>query len=194
MEGSFESAIVAASDDRRRGNAMSEPVTTLDPRYGHPDAVATGWEETRKVLEAAQVSWITTVRDDGRPHVTPCTPVWLDEAIHVCTGASEQKALNLAGNSHVVVTTGCNDWAEGFDVVAEGAAEPVTDPGVLARLAEAWATKWDGNFQFVVGDGCLHHRGGGEEAATRVLVFSVVPSKVLVFTRGELAGHTTHRF
>jgi predicted pyridoxine 5'-phosphate oxidase superfamily flavin-nucleotide-binding protein len=78
---------------------MHDPVTTLDTRFGESDAVAIGWDETRQALEAAELFWISTVRRDGRPHVAPLVAVWLDEAIHFCTGPKEQKAINL-------VTTG----------------------------------------------------------------------------------------
>ena len=71
---------------------MNVPVTTLDQRFSEPGAVATGWDETRRLLEAAELFWITTVRADGRPHVTPLVAVWLDGAIHFSTGAAEQKA------------------------------------------------------------------------------------------------------
>ena len=37
------------------------------------------------------MSWLTTVRADGRPHVTPLVAVWLDDAIHFSTGPEEQK-------------------------------------------------------------------------------------------------------
>jgi len=40
---------------------MSEPITTMDPRYSDPEAVATPWEETRRVIEATQVFWLSTV-------------------------------------------------------------------------------------------------------------------------------------
>ena len=50
---------------------MTKPVSTLDPRYSDTDARATGWEETRRLLRTAELSWISTVRADGRPHVTP---------------------------------------------------------------------------------------------------------------------------
>jgi len=77
---------------------MAEPVTTLDRRFSDPEAVATGWDETRRVLETAELFWISTVRVDGRPHVTPLVAVWLDDALHFSTGATEQKAANLRGN------------------------------------------------------------------------------------------------
>ncbi len=143
---------------------MNEPVTKIDPRFRDPDAVATGWDETRRMLETAELFWISTVRADGRPHVTPLVAVWLDGAIHFCTGATEQKAMNLRGNPHVILTTGCNHWDAGLDVVVEGDAVQLTDDDVLERLCEAWA-----------------------------LVFSVTPTKILAFAKGNFS-HTRHQF
>ena len=167
---------------------MSDPVTKLDLRFSDPDAVATGWDETRRALEAADLFWITTVRRDGRPHVTPLVAVWLDEAIYFCTGPSEQKAINLTHNPHVILTTGCNHWDHGIDIVVEGDAIPVTDEEQLARLAEAWAGKWDGRWRFTVGGGGFQHADGGQ-----ALVFSVAHSNVLVFGKGKFS-QTRHRF
>jgi nitroimidazol reductase NimA-like FMN-containing flavoprotein (pyridoxamine 5'-phosphate oxidase superfamily) len=166
---------------------MNVPVTTLDERFSEPDAVASGWEETRRLLETAELFWITTVRADGRPHVTPLVAVWLDGAIHFATGAAEQKAVNLAGNPHVILTTGCNAWDTGTDVVIEGDAEQVTADDQLKRLADAWATKWDGRWRYEVRDGGFHHQPGA------ALVFSVTPTKVLAFGKGTFS-HTRHRF
>ena len=123
---------------------MEHPLPRLDERFSDPDTQATPWETTRQVLEAAQLFWITTVRSDGRPHVTPLVAVWLDEALHFSTGLEEQKAVNLAGNPHVVLTTGCNHWDQGLDVVVEGEAQRVTARATLERLAAAWTAKWDG--------------------------------------------------
>jgi nitroimidazol reductase NimA-like FMN-containing flavoprotein (pyridoxamine 5'-phosphate oxidase superfamily) len=88
---------------------MSEPITTLDPRYSVPDSIATDWETTRRALETAQVFWLSTMRADGRPHVTPVVAVWLDGAIHILTGEARQKARNLRASPHVALTTRCND-------------------------------------------------------------------------------------
>src|SRR5712692_438673 len=169
---------------------MNEPVTKIDPRFSDPDAVATGWDETRRVLETAELFWISTVRADGRPHVTPLVAVWLDGAIHFCTGATEQKAMNLRGNPHVILTTGCNHWDGGLDVVVEGDAVQLTDDDVLERLAEAWATKWDGRWQYEVRGGVFHHES---DDAVTVLVFSVTPTKILAFAKGNFS-HTRHQF
>lgn len=165
---------------------IDEPVTELDERFSDAGAHATTWADARAVLEAAQLSWVSTVRSDGRPHVTPLVAVWLDGALHFTTGPEEQKAVNLAANPHVVVTTGCNRWDEGLDVVVEGEARRVTDRAVLEGLAAAWTTKWDGSWQFAVTDG-----GFLNDAHGLALVFAVEPTKVLAFGKRPFS-HTRH--
>lgn len=166
---------------------MDHPVTELDPRFSTPAAQPTSWEATRAALESAQLAWISTVRADGRPHVTPLVAVWLDGALHFTTGPDEQKAVNLDTNPHVVLTTGCNQWDRGLDVVVEGEARRVTDRATLERLSAAWATKWDGSWQFQVADGSFRHEGGGSS-----LVFAVEPTKILAFGKGGTFSHTRH--
>src|SRR3954447_2130064 len=129
---------------------MSEPVTSLDPRFSDPGAEPTSWERTRAALMSAQLFWLATVRADGRPHVTPLVAVWLDDALHFCTGAGEQKAVNLAANAQVVLSTGTNDWERGLDLMVEGSAVRVTGEAELRRLAQAWATRWDGRWEYEV--------------------------------------------
>jgi general stress protein 26 len=166
---------------------MAAPGTSLDPRFSDPAAAPTSWEDTERAIEAAELFWITTVRADGRPHVTPLPAIWLDGALHFCTGAEEQKAVNLRGNPHVALTPGRNDWDRGLDVVVEGDAARVTDETTLSRLADAWGTKWDGRWRFEVRDGAFHHEAG------EALVYAVAPTKVLVFGKGTFS-HTRHRF
>jgi nitroimidazol reductase NimA-like FMN-containing flavoprotein (pyridoxamine 5'-phosphate oxidase superfamily) len=170
---------------------MNTPVTTLDQRYSDKDASSAGWDETRRVLETAELFWISTVRADGRPHVTPLVAVWSDGAIHFHTGAEEQKLANLRANPHVVLTTGCNRWDQGLDVVVEGDAVQVTDEGTLKRLADVWATKWDGRWQLSVRDGGF---GNLNVSDFRSLVFTVRPTKIYAHAKGDPFGATTHRF
>ena len=46
----YRCPLVSASE---RTLLMHDPLTTMDPRSSNPHAVATGWEETRHVLETA---------------------------------------------------------------------------------------------------------------------------------------------
>ena len=146
---------------------MRTPDTKLDTRFSDRDAVATEWDETQRVLETTELFWMSTVRADGRPHVTPLVAVWLDDAIHFAPGPSEQKAVNLRTNPRVILTTGCNQWDKGFDVVVEGEAVQVTDEVRLKRLAAAWATKWDGRWPYEVRDGGFRARSGRRGAGVR---------------------------
>ena len=142
------------------------------------------------MLENAELFWITTVRADGRQHVTPLVAVWADGALHFCTGAEEQKSVNLRANPNVVLTTGANSWDHGLDVVVEGQAVRVTSDEVLARLASVWAGKWDGSWQFEVRDGAFHDA----DRSGTALVFSVSPVKAFAHSKGEPFGATTYRF
>jgi general stress protein 26 len=173
-----------------RGATMQEPVAELDERFSDHGATATPWAKAQAVLETAQLSWLTTVRGDGRPHVTPLVAVWLDDAVHFTTGPGEQKAVNLASNPHVVVTTGCNRWDQGLDVMVEGQAQRVTDRAMLERLAAAWAAKWDGQWRFEVAAGGFTHPAADVDGP--VLVFAVKPAKVLAFGKGAFS-HTRYR-
>ena len=164
-----------------------EPITELDTRFSGPDADPTIWEEVRQAISEAQLFWVSTVRADGRPHVTPLVAVWLDDALHFCTGADEQKAVNLETNPEVVLTTGCNDWQTGLDVVVEGTAVRVSDERLLNRLAAGWAEKWDGFWQYQVKDGAFWHDEGGA-----AIVFRVKPRKVLSFNK-ETGAASRHR-
>lgn len=167
---------------------MDAPSTQLDERFSDAGAKPTSWEEARQVLESAQLGWLSTVRADGRPHVTPLVPVWLDGVLYFTTGPDEQKSVNLASNPNVVLTTGCNGWQEGLDVVLEGEAHRVTARQTLIRLSEAWKHKWDGIWQFDVGEDGFRNEIGGT-----AFVFGVTPTKVLAFGKGTFT-HTRHVF
>ncbi|MFD4293867.1 pyridoxamine 5'-phosphate oxidase family protein [Rhodococcus sp. NPDC058505] len=165
----------------------ADPITDLDSRYSEPGSVPVGWEWARQGLVDAEMYWLTTVHRTGRPHVTPLIGVWSAEALHFCTGPDERKAINLRGNPAVALTTGSNVYAEGFDIVLEGTAEPVHDEAVLRGLADAYVTKYGPQWRFEVAAGGF--RGGGGPA----LVFRVAPVTVFGFTRGPFS-QTRWRF
>jgi general stress protein 26 len=169
------------------GNRDDHTRTELDARFSGPAAPPTSWEDTLEAIKQAGIFWISTVRTDGRPHVTPLVAVWLDDALHFSTGQDEQKARNLASNPRVALTTRTNDCESGLDVVLEGEATRVTDAQQLDRLAAAWAQKWDGRWQYEVSQDGFRHDAG------TALVFAVRPAKVLAFTKGGFS-HTRHRF
>ncbi|MER7174963.1 pyridoxamine 5'-phosphate oxidase family protein [Streptomyces mesophilus] len=164
------------------------PRTELNAGYSDESAVAVEWARAEALLVEAELFWISTVRPDGRPHVTPLPAVWRDGKLHFCTGAQERKALNLAANPQLVLTTGNNTWNKGFDVVVEGAAVRVTDDARLRTLAAAWECKYGSFWHFEVNDGCFEHGAG------KALVFEVAPRTAFGFGKGEPFSQTRWTF
>jgi len=166
------------------------PATELCASFSDADAVSTDWARARKDLQHAQVYWLTTVRPEGRPHVTPVLGVWFDGALYFCTGPSERKAKNLAENAHCVLTTGGNGL-DGLDVVVEGDAAKVSDPTELAGVATTYESKYGSKFTapegtwFGLGDAI--RRG-------EVLLYRVAPTTAFGFGKGAPYSQTRWSF
>jgi general stress protein 26 len=166
----------------------TEPTAELNDGFSEPGAAARPWTEVAGVLSETEMFWLSTVRRDGRPHVTPLPAIWLDGTLHFCAGSHEQKAKNLQANPGCVLAAGANQFRAGLDVVVEGTAVLVTDPARLQRLAALWKSELDWDFEVT--------DGGFRDPAGRLgLVFGVTPAKVLAFgknpysqTRYRLAG------
>jgi general stress protein 26 len=165
-----------------------EPTAELNEEFSSPGAKARTWVEVVDVLSSSEMFWLSTVRRDGRPHVTPLPAVWLGGTLHFCTGAAEQKAKNLEADPRCTLTTGTNQFLSGLDVVVEGTATRVTDAAQLERLAAIWKSKLDWDFDVV--DGSFRDPDGPGVA----LVFGVTPTKVLSFGKGEPYSQTRYRF
>lgn len=167
----------------------AEGMTAEIHGFSEPGAVPTPSTAGLEQLRDADTFWLSTVRPDGRPHVTPLIAVWHAEALWFTTGPQERKARNLAENASCVVTTGRSDLAAGaLDVVLEGRAEQVTEAAELEPVAEAFAVKYpNGPWDFVVRDGAFSDR----DAGGRALVFRVRPVRGLGFRKGDHFSQTT---
>jgi nitroimidazol reductase NimA-like FMN-containing flavoprotein (pyridoxamine 5'-phosphate oxidase superfamily) len=169
--------------------AERKPITNVDPDFSSPEATPTPWATAGEQLDDARTYWISTVRPDGRPHVTTIAAVWLDDAIHFVTGKTERKARNLADNTRVVITTGCNGW-DGLDIVVEGEAVLVTAAERLRAVVDAFTAKYDDFFGFRFADG----RFLQPETADEPLVFEVRATKAFGFAKGDTFSQTRWRF
>jgi hypothetical protein len=83
----------------------------------------------------ARTTWLTTLNEDGSPHVTAVGAIWLDGAFWFQTGAGTRKSRNLERDPRCSIAVSIRD----ADVVVEGEAARVTDPAGVARAAKAWA-------------------------------------------------------
>jgi hypothetical protein len=158
-----------------------DPVTSVDTRFSADDATAVTWAVAEPRLDAAEIFWLSTMRYDRRPHVTPLIAVWFDSALWFCTGPGEQKAVNLALNPHCSLTTGTNVIDTGLDLVVEGVAEPVADETVLVAVAEAYRLKYGESWAFSVEEGAFFGGGG------RAVVFRVRPRVAFGFSKGDFS-------
>src|ERR1700734_3056639 len=83
----------------------------------------------------SRTTWLSTINQDGSPHVTAVGALWLDGSFWFQTGSGTRKGRNVARDPRCSLAVSILD----ADVVAEGPAARETDPATLTRLARAWA-------------------------------------------------------
>jgi hypothetical protein len=83
----------------------------------------------------ARTTWLTTINEDGSPHVTAVGATWLDGTFWFQTGTGTKKSRNVARDPRCSIAVSILD----ADVVVEGNAARVTDAASVARVAKAWA-------------------------------------------------------
>ncbi|MGX5214003.1 pyridoxamine 5'-phosphate oxidase family protein [Streptomyces violaceus] len=177
-----------------------QPTTELDPRYssalnprpGASGVTATEWDEAQRRLGAAEIFWVSTVRPDGRLHVTPVIAAWHDGVLYFSTGRQEQKARNLAHDAHCALTTGANSLTEGFDLVVEGRARPVADPALLEEVIAAYEEQYGRHITSP--EGTFHGIGDAFRRGDDV-VYAVAPDTAYGFGRDNgVYSHTRWSF
>src|SRR3954469_4376219 len=164
----------------------TEPTAEFSGAFSEPGAEAVPWRDVDDVLTRSEMFWLSTVRRDGRPHVTPLPAIWLDRVLYICAGEKEQKTVNLRANPNCVLTTGTNRLHSGVDVIVEGVAERITDHDRLVRLAALWKSELD--WDYVVRGAAFEPMPGHVG-----LVFGVLPAKVLAFGKAPYS-QTRYRF
>src|SRR3954449_2117566 len=83
----------------------------------------------------SRTTWLTTINEDGSPHVTAVGAMWLEGTFWFQTGSGTRKGRNVERDPRCTVALSIRDT----DVVIEGDATHVTDPAAVARVAKAWA-------------------------------------------------------
>jgi hypothetical protein len=117
-------------------------ITNLGAAEGLP---AVDWAGIAEKLDAgsapdpdahnARTTWLTTVNEDGSPHVTPVGAIWLDGSYWFQTGAGTRKSRNVERDPRCVIGVSILD----ADVIVDGDAARVTDRAAIARAAQKWA-------------------------------------------------------
>ena len=80
-------------------------------------------------------TWLATINADGSPHVTGMGALWFEGAFWFVTGERTRKARNVARDPRCTLAVSMRE----FDLAVDGDAHQVTDPEMVAALAERWA-------------------------------------------------------
>ena len=137
----------------------------------------------------SRTTWLATVNEDGSPHVTAVGALWLDGAFWFQTGAT-RKGRNVARDPRCSVSVSVRD----ADVVLEGEARKVTDPGALARVARAWADQGWPAEPAEDGSGITAPFNAPSQGPPPWHVYRIEPRSVTVVLSAEPGGLTRYRF
>lgn len=108
--------------------------TNLD-RYGSAELP---WSRARAAMAEGPTPDVTyflgTCRLDGTPHAAGIGAQWMDGDLYFTSNPATRKARDLAVNPVCTVSV----RLPGIDLVLDGSAERVTDPGRLERVAAGY--------------------------------------------------------
>jgi len=138
----------------------------------------------------SRTTWLTTINEDGSPHVTAVGAVWVDGSYWFQTGSGTRKYRNVARDPRCSVARSIRD----ADVVLEGDAVRVTDPASVARAAKAWA---DGGWPVEPdesGTGITAPFNAPSQGPPPWNVFRIEPRSATVVLGTEPGGLTRFRF
>src|SRR4051794_26333307 len=81
--------------------------------------------------------WLSTLDEDGSPHVTGIGALWADGAFWFETGEHTRKGRNVARDPRCTLSIATDQ----FDLTVDGTAQRVTDPATVATMAARWAAE-----------------------------------------------------
>ena len=138
----------------------------------------------------SRTTWLTTVNEDGSPHVTAVGALWVDGAFWFQTGSGTRKARNVERDPRCSVAMSIRD----ADVVIEGDATRVTEQGAVARIAEAWADDGWPAEPDPTGSGITAPFNAPSQGPPPWNVYRIEPRSALVVSSTEPGGLTRFRF
>jgi hypothetical protein len=183
------------SPDRHEGEEMN--IINLGAADGLPPA---DWANVVEKLDTgsrpdpeahnARTTWLSTLNEDGSPHVTAVGALWLEGSFWFQTGSGTRKCRNVARDPRCSIAVSIRD----ADVVAEGEAARETDSATLTRLVTAWA---DGGWPVELdesGTGITAPFNAPSQGAPPWNVYRIKPRSVTVVLGTEPGGLTRFQF
>ncbi|HVX43977.1 MAG TPA: pyridoxamine 5'-phosphate oxidase family protein [Mycobacteriales bacterium] len=135
-------------------------------------------------------TWLSTLNEDGSPHLTAVGAMWVDGTFWFQTGAGTRKARNVARDPRCSVAVSI----QGADVILEGDAERVTDPEAVARVARAWADQGWPVEPDPSGTGITAPFNAPAQGPAPWNVYRIRPRSAVVTLSAEPGGLTRFRF
>jgi Pyridoxamine 5'-phosphate oxidase len=186
-----------AKDVRRTRKGCLMEITNLGKADGLPPV---DWAAVADKLDAgsapaadaanSRTTWLSTINEDGSPHVTAVGALWRDGTFWFQTGAGTRKGRNVARDPRCSIAVSIRD----ADVVIEGDAARVTKPGALARIAKAWAdTGWPAEPDDT-GPGITAPFNAPSQGPPPWNVYRIEPRSAIVTLSSEPGGLTRFRF
>jgi len=80
---------------------------------------------------------LSTINEDGSPHVTGVGALWVDDTFWFETGERTRKGRNLARDPRCSLSLAVHD----FDLVVEGIAEQIRDTATVTSMAQKWTIR-----------------------------------------------------
>lgn len=152
------------------------------------DGEPLAWLDVCAAVRAAGPFWLSTSDRGGAPHSRPVLAVWFDGLPHLAASPSSRKAAHLAGDPRCALAVS----VAGLDVVVEGRAAVVHDPGVLDRVAEAYAQ--DYGWVVEVRDGALWAEGAPTAGPPPYAVHRISPAVAHAFGTDETTAARSTRW
>jgi hypothetical protein len=138
----------------------------------------------------ARTKWLTTINEDGSPHVTAVGALWLDGAVWFQTGPGTRKGRNVARDPRCALALSIR----GADVVVEGDAARVTESALVARVAQAWADDGWPAEPHESGSGITAPFNAPSQGPPPWNVYRIAPRSATVVLGTEPGGLTRFRF
>jgi hypothetical protein len=138
----------------------------------------------------SRTTWLTTVNEDGSPHVTAVGALWVDGAFWFQTGTGTRKARNVARDPRCSVAVSVPE----ADIVVEGDATRVTEHDALVRITKAWADNGWPAEPDPTGSGITAPFNAPSLGPPPWNVYRVEPRSATVVSSSESGGSTRFRF
>jgi hypothetical protein len=138
----------------------------------------------------SRTTWLSTINDDGSPHVTAVGALWVDGTFWFQTGTGTRKGRNIARDPRCSVAVSIRD----ADVVVEGHAVRVTEPSAVARIAAAWADQGWPAEPAESGSGITAPFNAPSQGPPPWNVYRIEPRSATVVSATEPGGLTRFRF